>query len=86
MAGVLDTAQKSDMPLISAVGVSTISSNDRADVILICSIGLDLVFCFVPGHVEDFNFLAGLVVVFCGVIVDLEVTLLSRHEMSLCFE
>jgi len=83
IAGVVDATPTSDVRLfICVVGGTTICSNEGADVIF--GAGLDEVFGFVVGLVAVLDFPAGLGRAFLGVLVALWVTLLRKHEMSLC--
>jgi len=82
-AGVVDPTWTSEVRLlIGVVGGTRICSNEGADVIF--GAGLDAVFGFAPGLVAVLGFLAGLGGAFLGVVVALRVTLLCKHEMSLC--
>jgi len=73
IAGVVDPTRTSEvLLLIGVVGGTRICSNEGADVIF--GAGLDAVL----------GFLAGLGGAFLGVVVALRVTLLCKHEMSLC--
>ena len=83
IAGVVYPIQTSDVCLlISVVGGARILFNEVADVIF--GVGLDAVFGFAAGLVVLLGFLAGLGWAFFGVVLDLWVTLLCKHEMSLC--
>jgi len=68
--------------LIGVVGGTRICSNEGADVII--GVGLDVVFGFAAGLVVVFGFLADLGGAFLVVVVAPWVTLLCKHEMSLC--
>jgi hypothetical protein len=81
--GVVDPTRTSEVRLlIGVVGGTRICSNEGADVI--CGAGLDAVIGFAVGLVAVLGFLAGLGGAFLGVVVALRVTLLCKHEMSLC--
>jgi hypothetical protein len=83
IAGVVDPTQTSEVCLlIGVVGGTRICSYEGADVIF--GAGLDAVLGFVAGLVAVLGFLAGLGGAFLGVVVALRVTLLCKHEMSLC--
>jgi hypothetical protein len=85
IAGVVDPIRISEVRLlIGVVGGTRICSNEGADVIF--GAGLDAVFGFAAGLVAVLGFLAGLGGAFFGVVVALWVTLLCKHEMSLCIE
>jgi hypothetical protein len=83
IAGVVDPIQTFDVHLIGVVDVTRIWSNEAADEIFIFGAGLDAVFGFVAG-LAVFRSLAGLGGGFFGVVVALRVTLLCKHEISLC--
>jgi hypothetical protein len=83
IAGAVDPTRTSEVRLlIGVVEGSRICSNEGADVIF--GAGLDAVFGFAVGLVAVLGFLAGLGGAFLGVVVALWVTLLCKHEMSLC--
>jgi len=83
IAGVVDPTQTSEVCLlIGVVGGTRICSNEGADVIF--GAGLDAVFGFAAGLVAVLGFPVGLGGAFLGVVVALWVTLLCKHEMSLC--
>ena len=85
IACVVDPTRISEVCLlIGVVGGTRICSNEGADVIF--GAGLDAVFGFAAGLVAVLGFLAGLGGAFLGVVVALRVTLLCKHEMSLCIE
>jgi hypothetical protein len=83
IAGVVDSIQTFDVHLIGVVDVTRIWSNEAADEIFVFGAGLDAVFGFVAG-LAVFRSLAGLGGGFFGVVVALGVTLLCKHEISLC--
>ena len=83
IAGVVDPTRTSEVRLlIGLVGGTRICSNEGADVIF--GVGLDAVFGFAAVLVAVLDSLAGLGGAFLGVVVALRVTLLCKHEMSLC--
>jgi hypothetical protein len=83
IAGVVDPTRTSEVRLlIGVVGGTRMCSNEGADVIF--GAGHDVVFGFAAGLVAVLGFLAGLGGAFLGVVVALRVTLLCKHEMSLC--
>ena len=83
IAGAVDITRTFEVGLlIGVVGGSRICSNEGADVIF--GAGLDAVFGFAAGLVVVLGFLARLGGAFLGVVVALRVTLLCKHEMSLC--
>jgi len=83
IAGVVDSTRTSQVSLlIGVVGGTRIWSNEGAYVIF--GVGLDAVLGFAAGLLAVLGFLAGLGGAFLGVVVALRVTLLCKHEMSLC--
>jgi len=82
-AGVVDPTQTSEVhSLTGVIGGTRICTNEGADVTF--GTGLDAVFGFVAGLVAVLGFLAGLVGAFLCVVVAIWVTLLCKHEMSVC--
>ena len=59
-------------------------SGEGADVIFVSGTGRDVILGMEPGLIEVLDFLAELVGAVLGVVVALQVTLLCKHEMSLC--
>jgi hypothetical protein len=83
IVGLVDPTRTSEVHLlIGVVGGTRICSNEGADVIF--GVGLDAVFGIAAGLIAVLSFLAGLGGAFLGVVVALWVTLLCKHEMSLC--
>ena len=83
IAVVVDPTRTSEVGLlIGVVGGTRICSNEGADVIF--GVGLDVVFGIAAGLVAVLGFLAGLGGAFLGVVLSLRVTLLCKHEISLC--
>jgi hypothetical protein len=83
ITGVVDPTRTSAVRLlIGLVGGTRICSNEGADVIF--GAGLDAIFSFVAGLIAVLGYLAGRGGAFFGVVVALRVTILWKHEMSLC--
>jgi len=83
LAGVVDpTWTSEEHSLIQAVGGTCICSNEGVDVSY--GAGCDVSFGWAAGLNAVIDFLAWLRGVFLGVVVSLQVTHVSKHEMSLC--
>jgi len=79
----VDQKQISEAWLLASVGDGTIMwSNEEADAIY--GMGLNAAYGFVAGLIAIFDFLAALGGASWGVLVALQVTHLSMHEMTVC--